>query len=127
MNPLTQFKEIGQAFVTHYYKVFDENRAALLPLYVNDALMTFEGSQIQGPENIIKKLISLPFQKIQHVITTFDSQPTLDGQGVIVFVVGQLKTDEDAPHSFSQCFYLKPLNGSWFVTNDMFRLSLHHA
>ena len=33
---------------------------------------------------------SLPFQSIQHVLTTFDAQVTVDG-GLIVFAIGQLR------------------------------------
>ena len=38
-----------------------------------------------------------------------------------------LKTDEDPPHGFSQCFVLKPLGQSWFIAHDVFRLALHHV
>ena len=37
------------------------------------------------------------------------------------------QTDDDPPHSFSQTFQLlKKDTNSYFVLNDMFRLSLHH-
>ncbi len=38
-----------------------------------------------------------------------------------------LKTDEDPPHGFSQCFVLKPLGQSWFIAHDVFRLALPHV
>lgn len=91
-------------------------------------MMTFEGNQIQGTEAITKKLVELPFTVVHHVLTTVDCQPTVNN-GVVVYVVGQLKTDNDPPHGFSQCFVLMPTNdnSSYYVLNDMFRLSLHHA
>ena len=52
--------------------------------------MTFEGTQIQGAAKIMEKIQSLTFQKIAHVITAVDCQPTFDG-GILINVLGQLK------------------------------------
>ena len=41
-------------------------------------------------------------------------------------VTGQLKTDDDPPHSFHQSFVLRPAGGSFVVANDIFRLALHN-
>ncbi|XP_006817851.1 nuclear transport factor 2-like [Saccoglossus kowalevskii] len=89
--------------------------------------MSFEGSQVRGSTSIVEKLVTLPFQNISHQLTTVDCQPTLDGTGIVVFVVGQLKTDEDKPHGFSQVFLLKFVDNSCYIANDIFRLSLHHS
>eukprot|EP00794_Sanderia_malayensis_P019259 gene19259-21187_t len=107
-----------------------------LPMYLKiekcctttQSCLSFEGAQLQGTEQIMAKLTSLPFASVQHIVTTVDVHPTLDN-GVMVLVVGQLKTDNDPPHSFSQAFYLKqhPTTGAYVVLNDMFRLSLHHS
>ncbi|XP_077982756.1 nuclear transport factor 2-like [Glandiceps talaboti] len=125
MNVFAQFKEIGFAFANHYYITFDANRSNLRPLYAPSALLTFENDQFQGPDAIITKLTSLPFQVVKHVTTTVDCQP-IDERTVLVFVVGQLKTDDDPPHGFSQVFQLKTDGNTWFIVNDMFRLTLHH-
>ena len=52
--------------------------------------MTFEGQQMQGSAKIMEKINSLTFQKIQHLITAVDCQPTFDG-GILINVLGQLK------------------------------------
>ena len=52
--------------------------------------MTFEGTQLQGSVKIMEKISSLTFQKIAHVITAVDCQPTFDG-GILINVLGQLK------------------------------------
>ena len=39
--------------------------------------MTFEGAQFQGKAPIMEKLASLPFQKVQHQVTTMDAQPII--------------------------------------------------
>jgi hypothetical protein len=86
--------------------------------------MTFEGQQFMGRAAIIEKIQGLSFEKIQHIVTTIDSQPTMDG-GVLIVVLGQLKTDDDPPHTFNQTFVLKPAEGSFYVEHDIFRLALH--
>ena len=58
--------------------------------------MTFEGQQMQGAAKIMEKISSLTFQKIAHVITAVDSQPTFDG-GVLINVLGQLKVSLFSP------------------------------
>eukprot|EP00058_Branchiostoma_floridae_P021933 XP_002607423.1 hypothetical protein BRAFLDRAFT_261281 [Branchiostoma floridae] len=122
MNP--QFDSIGKQFVDFYYKAFDANRSELAGLYRPHSMMTFEGVQLQSAEAIMQKLVSLPFQKVQHVVTTVDCQPTTDG-GVLVMVVGQLKTDDDPPHGFSQTFVLNNDGSNWFIFSDLFRLVVH--
>ncbi len=87
-------------------------------------MMTFEGVQLLGRAKILEKFQGLTFQKILHVITTVDAQPTFDG-GVIISVLGQLKTDDDPPHTFNQTFVLKTADGSFFLEHDIFRLALH--
>jgi len=125
LNP--QYDAIGKAFVQQYYTLFDDanQRHQLVNLYnANESLMTFEGVQMQGAPKIMEKISSLTFQRIAHSITAIDCQPMFDG-GILINVLGQLKTDEDPPHSFLQSFVLKNSNGCWFIAHDVFRLSLH--
>lgn len=91
----------------------------------DDSVMLFEGSPFQGATAIVQKLMSLSFQKVEHAITTIDSVLTIDS-GLLIMVVGQLKTDNDPIHTFSETFYLKQFGDSLFVMNSVFRLSLHH-
>eukprot|EP00795_Rhopilema_esculentum_P001083 gene1083-15416_t len=95
---------------------------------VPQSTLSFEGTDLQGEVQISEKLKGLPFQKVEHSVTTVDVQPTVDN-GLIVFVIGQLKTDSDPPHGFSQVFHLKqnPVTNSLVVLNDIFRLMLHHG
>ncbi|KAK2723569.1 probable nuclear transport factor 2 [Artemia franciscana] len=125
LNP--QYEAIGQAFVQQYYKVFDDSnqRPHLVNFYnAETSLMSFEGVQIQGSAKIAEKLASLSFQKVQHAVTTVDSQPMFDG-GILTSVIGQLKTDDDPPLSFTQIFVLKPIGDSFYLQHDIFRFALH--
>uniref|UniRef100_A0A0K8UIP1 Nuclear transport factor 2 n=1 Tax=Bactrocera latifrons TaxID=174628 RepID=A0A0K8UIP1_BACLA len=125
LNP--QYEDIGKGFVQQYYATFDDPnlRANVANFYsATESFMSFEGVQLQGAPKIMEKLSSLSFQKISRVITAVDSQPMFDG-GVLINVLGRLKTDEDQPHAYIQTFVLKPVGGSFFVQHDIFRLSLH--
>lgn len=87
--------------------------------------MSFEGVQVQGAVQILEKIKNLSFTKIARAITTVDCQPTFDG-GVLVNILGQLKMDEDPVHGFSQTFVLKPMNESFYIQHDSFRLVIHN-
>jgi len=122
-----QAQNMAAAFIKSYYETFDSNRSMLAGIYPNEAILTFEGSQCKGQADIIKKLTELPFKTVQHIVTTFDAQPTIDA-GLLIHVIGQLKTDDDAPHGFAETFHLKMApTGSMVVLNQLFRLVLHHA
>eukprot|EP01004_Peranema_trichophorum_P000583 NODE_10646_length_500_cov_85.198939_g9995_i0.p1 GENE.NODE_10646_length_500_cov_85.198939_g9995_i0~~NODE_10646_length_500_cov_85.198939_g9995_i0.p1 ORF type:complete len:121 (-),score=12.31 NODE_10646_length_500_cov_85.198939_g9995_i0:80-442(-) len=116
------FKAVGEAFVQHYYNTFDTNRAALVSLYRDQSLMTFEGTQVQGQQKIMEKFGSLTFQTVKHECQTIDCQPSITG-GVMVMVAGLLKTDNDPPHRFSQMFHLVAEGSNFWVSNDVFRLN----
>merc|ERR1719416_89860 len=123
-NP--QFQQVGEQFAQHYYQSFDSNRASLAPLYVDTSMMSWEGEQFQGAQNIVQKLASLPFQRVQHQVVKCDCQPTLGDNGVVVFVIGKLLVDDNAnPLMFAQTFCLKPTpQGGYFCQNDIFRLNI---
>ena len=113
LNP--NYDQIGKAFTQQYYMMFDNaaQRAGLITLYnvrsqlrnftnffplmiilqAEQSLMTFEGNQVQGSRAIMEKIGSLSFQKIAHIITTVDCQPTFDG-GILINVLGQLKVSQ---------------------------------
>ncbi|WFD18471.1 Nuclear transport factor 2 [Malassezia caprae] len=88
-------------------------------LYRPHSMLTFEGSQTQGAQGIVEKLV-----KVQHKVDTRDAQPTGDGQSLVVLVTGMLLVDDGQnPLKFSQSFTLVPEGGSFYVFNDIFRLN----
>ncbi|KAM7268316.1 hypothetical protein ACFE04_010482 [Oxalis oulophora] len=104
---------VAKAFVEHYYTTFDTNRHNLSNLYQDASMLTFEGQKIQGPQNIVTKLISLPFQQCKHHITTVDCQPSGPTGGMVVFVSGNLQLEgEQHPLKFSQAQYAAGRIGS---------------
>ncbi|KAJ6500589.1 nuclear transport factor 2 [Mycena sanguinolenta] len=122
---MADINAIALQFVDFYYQTFDSNRANLTPLYRDNSMLTFEGDPIVGATKIIEKLASLPFQKVQHKVTTRDAQPSsAGGTSILVSVTGLLAVDDSAnPLQFSQVFHLLPDGGSYYVFNDMFRLN----
>uniref|UniRef100_A0A6U4I285 Nuclear transport factor 2 n=1 Tax=Hemiselmis andersenii TaxID=464988 RepID=A0A6U4I285_HEMAN len=122
------FESVGKAFVNHYYATFDSNRANLANLYQEQSMFTWEGEKFLGAAAIAQKLTTLPFQQCAHQITSIDCQPT-SGEGVLVFVCGNLKVEGEAadrpPLKYSQSFVLMPLpgGGGYWVLNDIFRLN----
>jgi hypothetical protein len=72
------WEQTGSSFIQHYYQLFDNDRTQLGTIYIDASCLTWEGQQFQGKAAIVKKLSSLPFQKIQHSITAQDHQPTPD-------------------------------------------------
>ncbi|KAK9477065.1 hypothetical protein V1514DRAFT_335081 [Lipomyces japonicus] len=119
------FQALAEEFTRFYYNQFDSDRTQLGNLYRDHSMLTFENSQLQGAKNIIEKLVSLPFQKVAHRISTLDAQPSSPSDGsVLVMVTGELLVDdENNPQRYSQVFHLIPDNGSYFVLNDIFRLN----
>merc|ERR1712154_349174 len=102
------FQQVGEAFVQQFYQTFDSNRAGLAPLYSDTSMLTFEGEQFQGAANIVQKLASLPFQRVQHQIVKVDCHPNPPENGVLIFVTGNLLVDDNQnPLKFAQVFYLR--------------------
>ncbi|RHZ74449.1 Nuclear transport factor 2 [Aspergillus turcosus] len=120
---MADFQGIAHEFVKFYYQTFDTNRQALASLYRDNSMLTFETSQVIGVANIAEKLTSLPFQKVQHQIATFDAQPSNTEGGILVMVTGGLLVDEEQkPMSYTQTFQLLREGETYYVFNDMFRL-----
>ncbi|KAF8162877.1 nuclear transport factor 2 [Crassisporium funariophilum] len=116
---------IAKQFVDFYYDTFAKSRADLKALYRPNSMLSFEGSQFQGADGITEKLLGLPFQKVQHKVTTLDAQPSSPAvASMIVSVTGLLLVDDsENPLNFSQVFQLIPDGTSYYVFNDIFRLN----
>ena len=93
-------------------------------LYRDHSMLTFETSQVQGAKDIAEKLVSLPFQKVAHRISTLDAQPGSPAGDILVMVTGELLIDEEQnAQRYSQVFHLIPEGNSYYVFNDIFRLN----
>ena len=93
-----------------------------MALYSDQSMLSFEGEQFQGQQNIFNKLTSLT--NVAHTITTLDCQPTTDN-GILCFVCGKLTIDGGNEMMYTETFHLRQ-GGSqgYYVHNDIFRLNL---
>ncbi|KAF2429196.1 putative nuclear transport factor NTF-2 [Tothia fuscella] len=121
---MADFATIGQQFVQFYYNTFDVDRKNLAGLYRDNSMLTFESAAVAGTAGIIEKLVSLPFQKVEHRVDTLDAQPSSEAGGILVLVTGALKVDEEQkPMSYTQVFQLNPDGaGSYYIFNDIFKI-----
>ncbi|ABN64520.1 nuclear transport factor 2 [Scheffersomyces stipitis CBS 6054] len=118
------FNTVATEFCHFYYQQFDSDRTQLGNLYRDQSMLTFETSQLQGAKDIVEKLVSLPFQKVAHRISTLDAQPASPSGDILVMVTGELLIDEEQnAQRYSQVFHLIPDGNSYYVFNDIFRLN----
>ncbi|KAG9225925.1 hypothetical protein CCMSSC00406_0006453 [Pleurotus cornucopiae] len=122
---MADINTIATQFTDFYYSTFDSDRSGLKALYRDTSMLSFEGAAFQGASAIVEKLTSLPFQTVQHKVTTRDAQPSSTSiASLIVNVTGLLVVDGgENPMQFSQVFHLIPEGGSYYVFNDIFRLN----
>ncbi|KAF7312198.1 Nuclear transport factor 2 [Mycena indigotica] len=122
---MANIDQVAGQFIDFYYQTFDTNRGGLASLYRDSSMLSFEGSQILGTTAIVEKLTSLPFEKVQHKVTTKDAQPSSGTvASLLVSVTGLLVVDDSPnPLQFSQVFHLLPEGGTYYVFNDIFRLN----
>ncbi|ONK77824.1 uncharacterized protein A4U43_C02F11110 [Asparagus officinalis] len=74
---------LAKAFVEHYYRTFDSNRAGLGNLYQESSMLTFEGAKTQGAQAIVAKLVGLPFQQcLRHPKTKTPPAASLSSSAV---------------------------------------------
>ncbi|KAI0059031.1 nuclear transport factor 2 [Artomyces pyxidatus] len=122
---MADINAIAKQFTDFYYSTFDSSRSTLGSLYRDNSMLSFEGAQTLGASAIVEKLTNLPFQTVQHKVSTLDAQPSsATVASLIVSVTGLLVVDDSPnPLQFSQVFQLIPDGGSYYVFNDIFRLN----
>jgi hypothetical protein len=85
-------------------------------------MMSFEGQQFQGPENIIGKFKGVG--QVKHVVKSMDVQPSNSPSAIVIFVTGSIQIDGGNPLHFCEFFQLVSTGpGQYYVHNDVFRLN----
>jgi hypothetical protein len=85
-------------------------------------MLTFEGNQVAGMEQIMNKLRGIG--PVKHDIKSMDVQPSSDSNAIVIFVTGSIKIGGDNPLHFCEMFQLlSPGPGAYYVHNDIFRLN----
>jgi len=118
------YDRLGKIYVAQYYMLFDDpsRRLSLVSLYHSeDSFLSFDGESYRGTKKILEKFEKLNFKQVERSISSVDSQPLLDG-GVIVNVVGEMKSADEPARRYAQTFIFKPQKGSFFLQHDIFRV-----
>jgi hypothetical protein len=85
-------------------------------------MMTFEGQQFQGPENIMTKLRSVG--AVKHQVKSTDIQPSTSPNAIVIFVTGSISIAGDNPLHYCEMFQLGATGpGQFYVHNCIFRLN----
>ncbi|MET9572441.1 nuclear transport factor 2 family protein [Streptomyces virginiae] len=115
---------IAKNFADHYCQTFDNQREGLAKYYREQSMLHFEGEARLGRESIMEKLTN-SFLKTQHRISTFDAQPTNIVPGAVLILVNGEVLIDDEPRAlqFTQTFHLIPDDKSYWLLNDIFRLT----
>ncbi|KAF6138665.1 hypothetical protein GIB67_001253 [Kingdonia uniflora] len=61
---------LAEAFIEHYYSIFNSNRANLGSLYQELSMLTFEGLKIQEAQRIISLLLIANHQDLLGVCSS---------------------------------------------------------
>jgi len=119
--------QVAQAFLSFFYQTFDSDRSKLGAVYQKSSMLTWEGNNCLGSDNIVRKLMELKFKKTSHVPRNTDVQPSGCG-GLIIVVSGDLKLDDDQnPLKFVDVFHIMPTDKTmrgWWIHNHVFRLPI---
>ena len=123
---MTDFKSVGNQFITHFYDKLQNDRAGLAQLYTEDSMLTYEGEEMKGLQAIGEKIQGLPNLSYDPNGAVVDIQPSIN-DGIFVFINGSLIIDGNAsqPLKFTQTFLLQTGGGAgYYIHNEVFRLSL---
>jgi len=119
---MSSHEEIATAFVKHFYSTFDTNVEGLAGLYSPQSMLTFEGNQVCGKDNIVEKLRSIGV--VKHEPKSMDVQPSSNPNALLIFVTGNIKIGGGNPLHFCEMFQLlSTSSGSYYLHNDIFRLN----
>eukprot|EP00922_Rhytidocystis_sp_ex-Travisia-forbesii_P047232 GHVS01070357.1.p1 GENE.GHVS01070357.1~~GHVS01070357.1.p1 ORF type:complete len:133 (+),score=29.34 GHVS01070357.1:263-661(+) len=117
------FEQLGKQFAEQYFNTFTANRGGITAMFGAQSMLTWEGQQLQGAANVVKKISELP--TMTYKLASLDCQPTYDN-GILVVVAGDVKIDDNSnAMKFMQVFVLRrTTSGSYYIFNTIFRLNL---
>lgn len=73
-------------------------------MFSGESMLTFEGEQFLGQQQIYDKLTGIG--SLKHDISSLDCQPSAN-EGIICFVAGQLTIDDGPAMMFTEVFHLQ--------------------
>ncbi|XP_011502461.1 PREDICTED: NTF2-related export protein isoform X3 [Ceratosolen solmsi marchali] len=103
----------AEEFTKLYYESLDKRRYLMSRLYMDTAILIWNGNGIEGKDQIQNFWTELPSS--DHSVITLDAQP------ITVKVSGQVKYQDKAPKTFNQNFLITALGDKWKIVSDCFR------
>lgn len=122
-NRINEAARNAEEFTKLYYDNIDHKKITLDKLYMDTALLVYNGNGFNGIEAISKFIKDMP--GTQHTITTIDAQPILDesaGRTILIQVSGTVKIGGQRSKAFQQTFTVTAQQNKWKVVTDCFRL-----
>lgn len=110
-------------FTKHYYDHVDKRKPNLNKLFMENALLVYNGNGFNGTDEIVKFINGMP--PTEHNLTTLDAQPIIDssaGRTILIQVSGTVKIGTQKSKAFQQTFTVTAVIDKWKIVTDCFRL-----
>jgi len=108
--------DIGKQFIQVYFA----KGANISNFYGNDSLLTFESEKYYGVNNIIDKLSKV---NLNCNYTNYEIQPSVGG--ILIFISGTCCVEgETNAIPFMRVLFLANSNGSYYIKNDIYKITL---
>ena len=125
----SQYKNIAQKFLDHYYKTYDSTPTQLGALFSRDSLITYINNDMAGSTKLVEYINSMQ-SSFKHENITFSAQPFKTQRILIVVtgVINVIRQGMQTKHNFSESIMLfKDMNkatnqSSFFVENLIFKI-----
>lgn len=120
---INEAARVSDDFTKHYYSIIDQKKLTLNNLFMDTALLVYNGNGFNGIDAISKFIKEMP--DTVHHITTIDAQPILDesaGRTILIQISGTVKIGGQRSKAFQQTFTVTAQNSKWKIVTDCFRL-----
>lgn len=122
---IDELSKTAADFTKVYYESLDRKRHLMARLYLDNAIVVWNGNEVSGKENIQKFFTSLP--DTQHTIFTYDAQPVIDDtvanqQTLLLIVSGSIRIKKLVGKPFQQTFMVTAVGDKWKIVRDCFRI-----
>ena len=115
-NDLKIANDIGLQFLQAF---FNQN-ADISNFYGNDSILTFEKENLIGKDEIVGKLKNL---QVNTIPKDYSVQPSVNG--ILIYFSGMFQiVGEQNQMPFTRCIFLANNNGSYYIKNDIYKVTL---
>ncbi|XP_014235155.1 NTF2-related export protein [Trichogramma pretiosum] len=114
----------AEEFTKLYYESLDKRRYLMSRLYMDTAILVWNGNGVEGKDKIQHFWTELPAS--DHTVITLDAQPVTvpavaNQLTFLVKISGQVRYHEKSAKTFNQNFLITALGDKWKIVSDCFR------